>query len=351
VTGIPRADGAGLRFLSLRYAPFRISSPGARSLAPERSTRNSRNTAATEEAFVGESIKALLGEAVDYAGLFPPAGLDMAASARNFARYASGAAAWALGRFIVPVSRLEEFNFAIADVAAKDGGQPWRLSALAGSDPSADLERIKLFNRWHGERDARLRTVIDTVEIKAATPELVSQASRELDESLRVFFEIPIERNPADLVAAIAKTRRSAKVRTGGVTREAIPTARDLARFLDAALREGISFKATAGLHHPIRGSWPLTYERNAPRSTMHGFLNLFLCAAFMYDGMDREEAERLLAEEDVAAFRFDDGGAEWKGRRVSADGIAEARRRFAVSFGSCSFEEPLDDLRELGLL
>jgi hypothetical protein len=83
----------------------------------------------------------------------------------------------------------------------------------------------------------------------------------------------------------------------------------------------------------------------------MHGFLNLFLCAAFMYDGMGREEAEALLAEGDGAAFRFDESGVEWKGRRVANDGIAAARRGFAVSFGSCSFEEPLGDLRKLGLL
>lgn len=300
---------------------------------------------------MGETVRALLGEAIDYAGLFPPAGLDMATSARNFAKYVAGPASWALGRFIVPVSRLEEFNFAVSDLPAKDGAPPWRLSALAGSDPGADLDRIRAFNRWHAERDARLRAVIDTFEIKAATPELVSQASRELDPSFRVFFEIPIERDPADLVVAVAKIQRSAKVRTGGVTRDAFPTAAELARFMGAAIREGVSFKATAGLHHPIRGSWPLTYEGNAPRAMMHGFLNLLLCAAFMYDGMEREEAERLLAEEDGKAFRFDGDGFEWEGNRLAADAIAAARERFVVSFGSCSFEEPVEDLRRLGLL
>ena len=47
---------------------------------------------------------------VDYAGLFPPAGLDMRAAVGNYARYAAGPWAWALGRFIVPVSRLEELE-------------------------------------------------------------------------------------------------------------------------------------------------------------------------------------------------------------------------------------------------
>jgi hypothetical protein len=228
---------------------------------------------------------------------------------------------------------------------------PWKVSVLAGSDLSGDFEKIKAFNRWHSERDARVKVVIDTVEIKAATPELVGQAAKEPPDSIRVFFEIPVDRDPADLLSAIAKAGRSAKVRTGGVTRETFPTVGDLTRFLAASLRAGVMFKATAGLHHPIRGMYPLTYEPDTSNTLMHGFLNLLLCAAFMYDGMGLEEGEVLLAEEDGAAFRFDESGVEWKGHRLAADGIAAARRGFAVSFGSCSFEEPLEDLQKLGLL
>jgi hypothetical protein len=300
---------------------------------------------------VRESLRVLLGGIVDYAGLFPPAGLDMATSTRNYAKYAEGEHSWALGRFIVPVSRLEEFNFSVADLPAGGGASPWRLSALTGSDLSADLERIRRFNRWQRERDARIRAVIDTVEIKAATPELVAQASREPTDSLRVFYEIPIDRDPKELVDAIARTRRSAKVRTGGVTREAFPAAGDITRFLDAALSAGISFKATAGLHHPIRGTRFLNYEKNAPTGMMHGFLNLFLCAAYMCAGMSRQEADPIMKEDDAAAFRFDDAGVLWRGHRLSGSDIAAARSTFAFSFGSCSFEEPLGDLKEIGLL
>ena len=298
-----------------------------------------------------ESLRVLLNGVVDYAGLFPPAGLDMTTSARNYAKYAAGPCSWALGRFIVPVSRLEEFNFSVADFSGGDGARPWKVSALAGSDLSGDLERIEAFNRWHAERDARLKVVIDTVEIKAATPELVDQAAKEPPDSIRVFFEMPIDRDPVGLLSAISMAGRSAKVRTGGVTRETFPPVGDLTRFLDASLRTGVMFKATAGLHHPIRGMHPLTYEPDTPKAVMHGFLNLLLCAAFMYDGMGPDEAGGVLAEEAATAFCFDREGVEWRGNRLAIPAIAAARSGFAFSFGSCSFEEPLEDLKRLGLL
>ncbi len=168
---------------------------------------------------------------------------------------------------------------------------------------------------------------------------------------MRVFFEMPIDRDPVDLLSAISKAGRSAKVRTGGVTPETFPSAGDLTRFLDASLRTGVMFKATAGLHHAIRGMHPLTYEPGAPRAVMHGFLNLLLCAAFMYDGMGPDDAGAVLAEETAAAFCFDQEGVEWRGHRLTMPAITAARSKFAFSFGSCSFEEPLEDLRKLGLL
>ena len=288
---------------------------------------------------------------VDYAGLFPPAGLDMTTSARNYAKYAAGSWSWALGRFIVPVSRLEEFNFSVADFSGGGRAGVWKVSVLAGSDLTGDFEKIKAFNRWHAERDARIKVVIDTFEIKTATPELVDQAAKELPDSLRVFFEIPLDRDPVDLLSAISKAGRSAKVRSGGVTRETFPPVGDLTRFLDASLRAGVGFKATAGLHHPIRGMHPLTYEPDTPRTVMHGFLNLLLCAAFMHGGMGPDEASGVLSEEEAAAFSFDQEGVEWQGHRLAIPAIAAARSTFAFSFGSWSFEEPMEDLKRLGLL
>ncbi|HEX7807360.1 MAG TPA: hypothetical protein VF608_01500, partial [Thermoanaerobaculia bacterium] len=103
-----------------------------------------------------------------------------------------------------------------------------------------------------------------------------------------------------------------------------------------------VAFKATAGLHHPLRCVRPLTYEPNAPTGLMHGFVNVFLAAAMI------EDAEAILEERDASAFAFDDDGASWRDRRVSTEALEKLRSHCAISFGSCSFEEPIDDLRAL---
>ena len=80
----------------------------------------------------------------------------------------------------------------------------------------------------------------------------------------------------------------------------------------------------------------------------MHGFLNVFLAAAFAWHG--ERDIEPVLAETDPAAFRFDDR-AHWRDRSLDAEQVREARAHFAHAFGSCSFEEPVRDLEALGLL
>lgn len=282
------------------------------------------------------ALRALLAERIDYAGLFPPAALPMAAAVANFASYRESADAWALARFVLPVVRLEEFE----GVAAPHlRGAPWRLAALA---QATDADAIGVFN-------ARLagRARIDTVESRAATVEDVA-ALAPLAALATTYVEIPIHDDPTPLIAAVAAHGLRAKVRTGGVTAESFPVARDVARFLVACVRHCVMMKATAGLHHPLRGEYPLTYDAQSARATMFGFLNLFLAAAFARQGMDAATLSELLDERTAGAFRVTDDTVAWRGHTIGADALANDR--FAVSFGSCSFREPLDDLSALSL-
>jgi hypothetical protein len=112
-----------------------------------------------------------------------------------------------------------------------------------------------------------------------------------------------------------------------------------------------VPFKATAGLHHPLRAEYRLTYEPESPIGPMFGFLNLFLATAYLAGGMDGETAARLLEERDAEAIRWDDAGVEWRGRRLDLAALAGAREAGIVSFGSCSFTEPIGDLESLRLL
>ena len=240
---------------------------------------------------LARSQKALLSGLIDYAGLFPPAALSMEEAVRNYARYREGEHAWMLGKFVVSEARAHE-------VPAE-----FPKSVLGVDEVKADGEFASF----------RPKTFIEITDV--------------------------------GLIPELAKHGLSAKIRTGGLTPEAIPHLDRIATFIHVCAMHGVPFKATAGLHHPVRCVRALTYEPDSPRATMHGFINVFMAAAFPH------QAERVLAEEDPKAFRFEDDAAWWRDHAVTTEHLEDVRREFAISFGSCSFEEPIADLQELGWL
>ena len=297
------------------------------------------------------TLRTLLAHAIDYAGLFPPAQLDMPGAVAEYESYLASSDAWALGRFVVPAARLRELAAAAGDAPSNPLGsrQAERaLSVVLGADLAADVERLRAFcadvngeGWWRG---------IDAVELRASTPEAIGQAMRVVPDSVERYVEIPISEDPTPLVLAIAGAGAYAKVRTGGTTTDAFPASDHVARFLATCLREAVPFKATAGLHHPLRGEYPLTYEPGSACGRMYGFLNVFLATAFLAAGLDEAEARVLLDESDPNAVTFNRTEAVWRSHRLPLDRLAESRR-FLTSFGSCSFREPIDDLTALGLL
>ena len=295
------------------------------------------------------AIDALLSGLVDYAGLFPPASEGMREALENYASYLASDDRSALGRFIVPISRLKELEDAGSGLMARDpGSEPWRLSVLVAGDVRAAGEEMLRFNSRHGSGWNEGHAVIDVVELKATTADDVGPQRSELPPSFTPYFEIPIEDDVSRFVKAIARAGARAKIRTGGVTPESIPPAADIVKFIAACRREGVPFKATAGLHHPIRGTYKLTYEPDSPVGTMYGFLNVFVASALVYAGESEETAVAALEETDRQAFAFEDDAIVWRDKRLPAELIEAARRDFAISFGSCSFREPIDELRPL---
>jgi hypothetical protein len=291
------------------------------------------------------SLRALLHGVVDYAGLFPPAALGMTNAVAEYAAHRAGSHAWMLGRFAVPAARLEEFARA-AHACLPAAGEPWRVSALAGPDPHADAVAIAAFNvAWRG------RVIADAVELRAANLAAAASALDVGDRSLERYVELPVQADLPPLLALLAERGARAKVRTGGVTADAFPAPRELIRFIRAALDAKVPFKATAGLHHPLSGRYALTYEPGSARAPMYGFLNLFIAAALMSQGLEDGDAVALLAEASADAFRFSDESLEWRGLTISVSELARVRREVATSFGSCSFREPVADLQALALL
>lgn len=294
------------------------------------------------------SLTTLLAGALDYAGLFPPAHLDLPAAVRNYAAYRSGTEAWALGRFIVPAARLPEFEDAAAGLLARQGdASPWPLAVLGGPDPAHDAELIWSFNERHAAPAAG-RAVVDTLEVKADDVGTMAERVRSAPAAVAVYVELPLEPDPTDLISALANVKARAKARTGGVTADAFPSPRALGHFIKLCAEQLVPFKATAGLHHPIHARYPLTYEPDSASAPMYGYLNLLLAAAAAAEGLDLAALKALLTEEDWARFRFDDAGAAWRDHRIPLESLTRVRARTMLAVGSCSFTEPLDDLRRL---
>lgn len=290
-------------------------------------------------------LRTLLGGVVDYAGLFPPAGLDMATAVRNYASYKKSVHEWMLGKFIVPASRLAEFS--LSAQALPQDGAPWYLSALAGPDFELSAKDILDFNR----RNSTGPFHVASIEARASTIPEITRIALQRPEGMALYVEIPLRPDPQQLLSALAASGLYAKVRTGGTSAEMFPATADLARFIDECVKTGVLFKATAGLHHPIRSTYRLTYAPDSLSGVMFGFLNVFLAAAFAKKGMDMRELTVVLEEGRAGAFMFGDGGVQWKEYRLTNDDLAAARATAVTAFGSCSFREPVDELTALGLL
>ncbi len=295
-------------------------------------------------------VRALATGLVDYAGLFPPAQLGMSDAMRNYAEYLRGPHSWILGRFVIPVARLDEFDALSAELLSSgEGSVAWKLAALAGDDPAADVQAALKFNCRHWQGSELGHAIIDTIEMRAqAGVDMPAERTAVPD-----FFTVYVEAASGMPAAAVDVAERSgarAKIRMGGVTGDAFPAPHDVIDFLAACAARRVAFKATAGLHHLIRSEYPLTYESGSSLARMYGFLNVFIAAAALYAGASRDNAHDILMESDLNAFSFSAAGIAWRGLVISTDDVASARE-FAASFGSCSFREPVDEMLAAGLI
>ena len=327
------------------------------------------------DSLITPSLQALLHEVVDYAGLFPPADLSLQRALQSYAEYREEEEAWMLSRFVLPVRRLPDLT---RHRPLLKRGAPYDLSVLGTGGGTTetfldaferDLEVIEEF-----EEDQRGRAQVDVMEVplpdalvggsqadltaflEAVNRKLVAAGTAKLD----LFLELPMR---GDAVAGLpalgaaaaehnsqqavpARTVVGLKIRCGGAEPTDVPDADEVAALIVAARNAGIPFKATAGLHHPIR------HYDDGLDTEMHGFLNVFAASVLAAEhDLDRPAVRAILREETADNFRFLKDALAWRDLSVSLDDIRYARETLALSFGSCSFEEPIDHLRDLELL
>ena len=298
----------------------------------------------------------LLEGLVDYAGLFAPASLAMPNAVRNYAHYRAAGSGWILGRFICPAQSLALFSEKADALLPRDAGAiPWRLSVTASADVAADLVEIAAFNERHRVCFDECGAKVDGYEIKASSVSDVERIAGAVPRSLPTYIEIPLDGDVNAWVASIADAGRRAKVRMGGTTADMMPPADAVVQFFRACVAHGVAAKATAGLHHPLRGAYRLTYEPDAATGRMYGFLNVALAVAHIGNGGSDADAVQLLEEADAGRIDFSDLHVAWHGPDRTITFTRELLQRMRegglVSFGSCSFTEPVDDSRALGWL
>lgn len=317
---------------------------------------------------VAPALEVLLAGAVDYAGLFPPASFDMRTAVTRYHAYRQGPHAWMLGRFVLPAARLDEF-MRVADPLVERGtdAPPWRLSALVSHELTTDFIHIERFRAAHNH-DALGAVRVDALEIKVS-PERVAWAIETLTDARQAeaarydatihrqaAFELPwnVEASVLSLVKA---TGSWAKFRTGGVVASAVPAPDVVARALWRAAYVDVPVKFTAGLHHALRGTYPLTYADDSPVGPMFGFVNVLLAVALarrlardvrMDETLAAATLVPLLTEQQGDALVFDAGHARWREVGFDVATLAETRAHGAMSFGSCSFDDPVDEIAQL---
>jgi hypothetical protein len=319
-----------------------------------------------------DSLRALLTGIIDYAGMFPPARLDLKPALDNYCRYRQQADAWMLGRFVCPAGQLAEAGKVMAAIGA-EGPLPLvtlgRSNASDGETFRADIHLINVFQeQQHG------RATVTALETKLpdAPADVLPPALRDYWQTkLRgaapilagfahdtsIFVEAPMGGHwLARLSAAIeaiaefnsqaSERRLGFKLRCGGLEASAFPPTEQVALALALCREMDVPFKATAGLHHPIR-----RFEAGV-QTTMHGFINVFGAGILLNaSGLGLQPLFQILDDEDASSFHFDVAGFRWRDASVATEEIVSQRQRSMISFGSCSFDEPREDLRALGWL
>ncbi|NOS86629.1 MAG: hypothetical protein HOP31_15950 [Ignavibacteria bacterium] len=313
------------------------------------------------------SLKNFCERIIDYAGLFPPASLELGQAFHNFVFYSQGEYRWMLGKFIIPAKRLAELGSLLDDMTI-EGIIP--LSVLGSSSENinefnelfkSDIATIKEFISKHSGTvsidafEVRLPSELFKNEENSGILKLMSGISTSLETALGknipVFYEVTLTK---DYESEIIRTVESIgalnkgcgyKLRTGGTEASAFPEPEVIAFAIMTCCEFDVPMKCTAGLHHPIR------HYNEEVKSNMHGFMNVFAAGILAYtSNLDESEIIDVLTDQDPYEFMFTESGFTWDENEITNSEIKTAREKFMLSYGSCSFDEPIEDLKTMEL-
>ncbi|KAB8028591.1 hypothetical protein [Fluviispira multicolorata] len=320
-----------------------------------------------------QSLKVYMNELLDYAGLYPPAQLSLEESLKNYSEYLLHEYEDMLGKFVLPVNKIEETILLLNthNYLSKIGKRKASFSIILSACKSfndfpnilqKDFQSIQEFSKL-------FESSLEILSIEFLPPEdiLAANSNKIIDVYLSILFEnfrahnkkidfyceIPLNDNFDKNIREISEYNRSnlnfqvlVKLRTGGVKKEQIPSAQEIAHALSLCAKYKIPVKATAGLHVPVPNFNPDV------GTILHGFLNVFSSMMLAYQELATEkEIEDILSNYNYENFKFSKTGLEIGKFSLSNYEIENLRKKYIKSFGSCSFLEPIDHLIEHKIL
>ena len=328
-----------------------------------------------------QSLYSLLSKIIDYAGLFPPARLTLDEAIHNYAKYRKGPDHWMLSRFIIPAGKLSELNTYKDELLEKNPPYDLSVTGSKGDTVKEFIEGLKsdlkYLQQVHEDNPGLLTTQVyetrlplelikqhDKKAVSKLLDEVMIMFEKESPEPVSVFYESVFDDDylTDNIIVMDALAQHQLKIskavslkkylltgfklRCGGVKAEMFPSPEQVTFAVNHAIHSDLTMKATAGLHHPIR------HFDNAVNTKMHGFFNLFFGGIISYThGLNDDQLKTIIEDEEVDNFNFDNHHLRWKDYEADIKQIEKARRKCIVSYGSCSFDEPRDDLRALGLM
>lgn len=292
---------------------------------------------------------ASFGALIDYAGVFPPASLSVADAVTDYRRVRRSDDRWTIGRFLIRATQLEQLG-AVATGQFTRGEKPWDVSVIFDASPGACATMAADF---HAEMapvmrvsaaEVKMPDTIDGVEDLLDTVAII-------DPDVSTFVEVSDQFPLRDQLESIETSLRvtgstgGAKIRCGGVTPDLFPTVERLAGFIWEASLSSLPFKATAGLHQPIR------HHDDALDVWRHGFVNILVASVAADAGEDRETVEAIVGETESDAFEISATAARWKDVVLPGSAVRRSRTHGFTAYGSCDADEPLEALTDYGFL
>jgi hypothetical protein len=300
-----------------------------------------------------KALRYLLDQAIDYAGMYPPASLPLADALKTYRRHQSSGEAWMVKGMVLPVDALPQI-----DAGSLEACKEFRFTMIPRRTADDWLSYLRtdmaVLNDFLRRQPKAISDVLEILlPADASTTKGVENLLRSAADELAgrtAFFEVPagpefLERfaRVAEAVAEFTRHGWGLKLRTGGATADLYPAPSVVAQALVVARERRLPIKFTAGLHHPIR------HWNKSVGTRMNGFVNILMAGLLAHHhGLSPERIEPILEEEEASNFSFTGQTADWRDLALPIEAISKWRER-VVSFGSCSVDEPREDLERIG--